>query len=77
MTRPLGAPVISDDEQTSVDFSAELREQRMQYIKLRDRAAQIAAVCSNRDVDLAMAEQRMLLDSAIASIDDALNAYGR
>jgi hypothetical protein len=67
--------MISDNEQTRVDFSADLREQRLEYIKLRDRAAQIAAICSNGDVDLAMAEQRMLLGSAIASIDEALKAY--
>jgi hypothetical protein len=67
--------MISDNKQTSIDFSAALREQRKEYIKLRDRAARIAATCSNSDVDLAMAEQRMLLGSAIASIDDALKAY--
>jgi hypothetical protein len=67
--------MISDNQQTSVDLSANLREQRAEYIKLRDRAAQIAASCSNSDVDLAMAEQRMLLGSAIASIDDALKAF--
>jgi hypothetical protein len=67
--------MISDSKQTRVDFSANLREQRMEYVKLRDRAAQIAVICSNSDVDLAMTEQRMLLGSAIASIDDALKAY--
>ena len=67
--------MISDSKQTRVDFSANLRAQRMEYVKLRDRAAQIAAICSNSDVDLAMTEQRMLLGSAIASIDDALKAY--
>jgi hypothetical protein len=44
-------------------------------INLRDRAAQIAAICSNSDVDLAMAEQHVLVGSVIASIDDALKAY--
>jgi hypothetical protein len=67
--------MISDNEQKAVDFSANLREQRVEYIKLRDRAAQIAATCSNGDIDIAMAEQLMLLGSAIASIDDALKAY--
>jgi hypothetical protein len=67
--------MISDNKQTRLDFSASLRQQRMEYLKLRDRAAQIAAICSNSDVDLAMADQRMLLGSAIASIEDALKAY--
>lgn len=75
VSRPVGAPMISDVEQTNIDLSANLREQRREYIKLRDRAAQIAATCSNSDVDVAMAEQRMLLGSAIASIDDALKTF--
>jgi hypothetical protein len=67
--------MISDSDQKAGDFSAKLLEQRVEYIKLRDRAAQIAASCSNGDIDIAMAEQRMFLGSAIASIDDALKAY--
>jgi hypothetical protein len=64
--------MISDDEQTSIDLSANLREQRREYIKLRDRAPQIAATCSNSDIDVAMAEQRMLLGAYFAKTGQRL-----
>jgi hypothetical protein len=55
-----------------VDISKQLRDQLQEYVRLRDRAANIAKLAPNSDLGGAMTEQCKALDAAIASIDVAL-----
>jgi hypothetical protein len=56
-----------------IDISGQLRDQRKEYVRLRERAARISDQVPGSDIGAAMAEQCRILDSAIASIDAALN----
>jgi hypothetical protein len=56
----------------NIDISKQLRDQRKEYVRFRERAALISKQSPNSDLGAAMAELSKALDAAIASIDVAL-----
>lgn len=56
----------------NINISKELRKQREQFEKFRERAALLSEIAPNSDLKVAMLEYSSKLDAAIASIDEAL-----
>jgi hypothetical protein len=56
----------------NINISEQLRDQRKEYVRFRERAALISRQSPNSDLGAAMAEHYKVLDAAIASIDVAL-----
>ncbi|WP_407152258.1 hypothetical protein [Bradyrhizobium sp. ORS 86] len=52
--------------------TAQLRNDRRRYLRLREEAAQIAAAYPETDLGRDMAEQCRIVDGAIADVDAAL-----
>ncbi|UGY03265.1 hypothetical protein [Bradyrhizobium quebecense] len=59
-----------------VDFTEQLRNDRRAYVRLRERAALIAATYPT-DIGKAAADQCRVLDGAIANVDAALPGTSR
>ena len=55
-----------------IGISEQLRDQRKEYVRLRERAALISKQFPNTDLGAAMAEQSKILETVIARIDVAL-----
>jgi hypothetical protein len=59
-----------------IAISEQLRDQRRDYVRLRERAVHISKIVPDSELGAAMTEQCEILDTAIKSIDVALRISG-